>query len=212
MTAKTRPEPGKLELGQRVIVRRSQNYMRGRPPEERYIPAVVVKVGRVWVDLESVDLDRPKTWRMRMDRQSEDTGYTGSNASFFTLEQHAWDMAQDQAMRTLRDHGIDLRMGSPWRGREIELADILKLDLGQPVTRNVSLTAEDYNAPLIDGSRHPLHGVPQEVLDAGRRATRTAAKCRDVEPSYADPIADAVLTEAMPALRAWLVGNERSRS
>jgi hypothetical protein len=134
MTAKkARPELGKLEPGQRVIVRRSPNDMRGRPAEERYIPAVVTKVGRVWVDLEGTERRTQwsglPTWRMRMDRQDEGTQYSGSNASFATLDQHAWDETRDWALATLRDHGIDLRHDSPWRGREIELADHLsKID------------------------------------------------------------------------------------
>jgi hypothetical protein len=122
---------GKLEPGQPVMVRRSQNDMIRRPAEQRYIPAVVTRVGRVWADLESQESDgrTPRGWRMRMDRQDEGTQYSGSNASFATLDQHAWDETQDWAMAVFQDHGIDFRSGSPWRGREIELADHLaKLD------------------------------------------------------------------------------------
>lgn len=124
--SKTRPELGKLDPGQRVIVRRSPNDMRRRPPEERYIPAVVTKAAQVWVTLEQADDGpRPKTWRMRRDTQNEGSNYSSLNASFATLEQHAWDQAAWSALAVLRDHGIELARQSPWHGREIELAELL---------------------------------------------------------------------------------------
>lgn len=122
-----RPELGKLTKGQRVMVRRSSNETRRVAALEQYwIPAVVVKAGRVWVDLETAEGHRPRrTWRMRKDRQDEGTQYSGSNASFATLEQHEWDETNSWALAALQSHGIDLRYDSPWRGREIELAGIL---------------------------------------------------------------------------------------
>jgi hypothetical protein len=128
-TTTTRPELGKLEAGQKVMVRRSSNDMRGRDPEARYIPAVVTKVGRVWVDLSRSDLAGSaighRTWRMRMDRQDEATQYSGSNDSFATLDQHAWDEAQRWAHGVLEEHGIRLESSSRWRGQETVLADLL---------------------------------------------------------------------------------------
>lgn len=129
MAENIRPELGKLEQGQQVMVRRSLNDSRGRMLEDRYIPARVTKVGRVWVTLEATTHPHRGIWRMRLDTQDEGTKYSGSNASFLTMDQHAWDETRDWALATLRDHGIDLRSDSPWRGREIELADHLaKID------------------------------------------------------------------------------------
>lgn len=119
-----RPKLGELEPGQRVMVRRSYNDMRSRPPEERYIPAVVVKAARVWIELERADGLRG-SWRMRRDTQDEGTQYSGSNARFLTVEQHAWEETRDWADSVLRDNGITLDARSPWRGREIQLADLL---------------------------------------------------------------------------------------
>lgn len=120
---------GKLWIGQRVMVRRSSNDSRGRKPEDTYIPAVVVKVGRVWVALESERFGqspRPCVWRMRMDTQDEgNRQYPQGNASFATFEQHEWDMAKREAFQSLRNYGIELNATSWWRGREIELAEII---------------------------------------------------------------------------------------
>lgn len=131
MTRQTRPELGDLTPEQPVMVRRSPNDMRRRPPEDRWIPARVVKVGRVWIDLEGVDDGWPKTWRMRRDTQSEGTQYSGSNASFATLDQHQWDETMAWARSVLKDNGIDLRNDSPWRGREVELADLVAKAAGR---------------------------------------------------------------------------------
>ena len=76
-------------------------------------------------DLERVGDGWPKTWRMRRDTQNEGSQYSGSNSRFLTMDQHAWEETQTWALAVLQDHGIDLRSNSPWRGREIELADIL---------------------------------------------------------------------------------------
>jgi hypothetical protein len=123
----TRPKLGKLEVGHPVMVCRSNNDMQRRPDSERYIPAVVAKVGRVWVDLEKPGSESWSIyrWRMRTDNQREGLAYSGSNASFATLEQHAWDKTQNWARGVLSEHGIQIRHDSRWRGQEVELADLI---------------------------------------------------------------------------------------
>lgn len=120
---------GKLEVGQKVMVRRSPNDSRGRAPEDQYVPAVVTKVGRVWVDLRRSDLPENAlgfgTWRMRIDTQNQASKYSGSNASFATLDQHAWDQTRAWAFGVLKEHGLRVDHGTKWYGREIELAETL---------------------------------------------------------------------------------------
>lgn len=101
--------------------------MRNRPAEDRYIPAEVVKVGRVWVEIEKPGASEWSIyrWRMRMDVQNEATQYSGSDASFLTLEQYAWEETQTWARGVLIEHGIRLDQDSRWNGREAELADLL---------------------------------------------------------------------------------------
>lgn len=125
-----RPDLGELTPGQPVMVRRSPNDSRGRKPEDRYIPAVVVKAARVWVDLERLGTGWPQSWRMRRDTQDEGTQYSGSNASFATMEQHAWDETQIWARGVLEENGIRLDHRSRWDGREIELADLISKATG----------------------------------------------------------------------------------
>jgi hypothetical protein len=124
-----RPELGDLKPGQKVMVRRSPNDMRHRPDSDWYIPAVVVKAARVWVDLSRSDLSGNqlghRTWRMRRDTQDEATQYSGSNDSFATLDQHEWDETQHWARGVLEDNGIRIDHSSPWRGRQVELADLI---------------------------------------------------------------------------------------
>lgn len=124
-----RPPLGELEAGQPVMVRRSAGHMRGRPVEDRYIPAVVVKAARVWVEIAMSDVDLPTwslyRWRMRRDTQNEGASYSSGNASFATLDQHSWDEAMDRARGVLAENGINLERDSLWRGREVELADMI---------------------------------------------------------------------------------------
>jgi len=125
-----RPELGELKPGQPVMVYRSPNDMRRRQPEERAIPAVVVKAARVWVDLQKAgEEDLPEwsvnRWRMRRDTQDEATQFSGSNCRFVTLEQHDWEETRRWALGFLRENGIEIRTSGKWHGREVELADII---------------------------------------------------------------------------------------
>lgn len=47
---------------------------------------------------------------------------------------------------------------------------------------------------------HPLHDVPQAILEAARAVLAGAALEKDVDPDAADPIADAVVIQLLP----WL--------
>lgn len=129
MTDRGKPALGKLEPGQDVVVIRSPNSSRHRKPEDCRIPAKVIKVARVWVELERSGLAQSqlghRTWRMRLDTQDEGTQFSGSNDRFLTVEQNAWEETRDWARGVLRDNGIDLRGGSPWIGREAELVDLI---------------------------------------------------------------------------------------
>lgn len=129
MTATERPPLGKLKPGQKVMVRRSAIDMRNRPAEDRYVPAQVVKVGRVWVTLSRSDLVLSQLghqeWRMRMDTQAEASQFSGNNASFLTMEQYAWEEARHWGRGVLTEHGIQLATGSRWHGREAELAELI---------------------------------------------------------------------------------------
>lgn len=123
--SKTWPALGKLKPGQQVMVRRSMNDRRGRTPEDQYIPAVVTKVGRVWAEMERSGGGFLYRWRMRMDTQDQGTPYSGSNANFLTMEQHAWRETLDRALAVLRLNGITLQYESVWIGREVELANLI---------------------------------------------------------------------------------------
>lgn len=120
-----RPELGTLKAGDEVFVVRRGYEMRGREPGDRYIPATVAKVGRVWIDIE-VSIER-RTHKMRLDTQREQSNYSAGVRSFVTPEQKAWDERLNDARRFLgKKHRIRADIDSPWYGREIELADLIR--------------------------------------------------------------------------------------
>jgi hypothetical protein len=124
-----RPELGELVPGQRVMVYRSTNDMHCREPEERAVPARIVKANRVWIELETANFVPSqighRTWRMRRNTQDEASRYSGSDASFATLEQYEWDETRNWAAGFLEKQGIRVDWWRPWSGREVELADII---------------------------------------------------------------------------------------
>lgn len=127
MSRKGRPALGELKPGQDVIVVRSPNDQRNRQPDDIRLPAKVIKVARVWVTLG--DPRKPDwsiyRWKMRMDTQDEGSDFSGSNARFVTIEQNEWEETRAWAQGVLREAGVDIRSGSPWAGREVELADFI---------------------------------------------------------------------------------------
>jgi len=124
-----RPDLGELKPGQRVMVYR--NTGKGwLPAEDRWTPAEIVRVGRVWVYIASVSttvgydgrVHGARAWRMRKDSQDEGT----RRLDFFrTMEQHAWEKNQRRARVVLEENGIRIERHSPWYDREIELADLI---------------------------------------------------------------------------------------
>lgn len=125
MSAQGRPALGKPAVGDLVYVIRSANDMRGRKPEDRAIPAKVVKVARVWVTVET-ETGYSRERRFRISDQSDGSNYPGSSERFVTSEQLAWEITRRGANEYLRDQGVDIGYRSPWRGREVELAALLK--------------------------------------------------------------------------------------
>jgi len=126
---KGRPELGELAVGQDVIVYLSSNDSRRKTRDQTRVPARVTKAARVWIELERVGDGYPKTWRMRRDVQGEGTQYPGSNAHFATKEQYEWDETAAWAHGILREQGITVEHRSPWKNREIELADLIAAHL-----------------------------------------------------------------------------------
>lgn len=148
-----RPELGELTAGQDVIVVRSPNDQLGRKPEEWYISARIVKASRVWIEIERADLQPSqlghRTWRMRRDTQAEGSSFSGGNARFRTLQQHAWREAQWQARQVLAAQGIGVGIASPWSGREAELVDAIE--------RGREYTGHMVNLPLLVDPYHLVH-------------------------------------------------------
>lgn len=126
MTATTRPELGHIAEGDTVyVIRPSYRYARrnDRPAPTR---AVVVKAARVWLTIRSDDKWATE-WRMRRDTQDEnDRDYPQRNARFVTAAQLAYEQTAREAVDLIHEQGIDIRLRSPWRGREIELAALLR--------------------------------------------------------------------------------------
>lgn len=87
----------------------------GRQPASE---AVVTKVGRVWITVGA-------RLRLRLDDQTDGSGYA-YGAHFYTRAQWAEEQEKKEAVKFLRDQGIELRYDSVLRGREVALANIIR--------------------------------------------------------------------------------------
>lgn len=125
MATDERPELGAVAVGRSVIVAQSN----GRRME--YVPATVVRVARVWIDVEPENGHHLNYYNRRFRMDSQYTGKNGS-ARFHTLEQYAWDLRQTAAHDYVRAQGLEVGRydPSPWKGRELELANVLRAHEG----------------------------------------------------------------------------------
>lgn len=126
-----KPELGPVAVGDHLLVL-PRSYGRGSRPEP--IDAVVTKIGRVWIDLEST-APRPvnaraQTWRMRLDTQS-DAGPKEQQqyaTTYVTAEQYAWSQRNAAVEAYLREVKVRLDYESPWNEpkRRIVLTNLLR--------------------------------------------------------------------------------------
>jgi hypothetical protein len=119
------PPAGDLHPNQEVIVKTGGNHALHNP--SRRVAARIETVARVWITIRG---ESGRTWRMRRDTQSENTGYGVGGARFRTIEQDQWEAIQRAAFDYLAEQGIEIKPGSRWRGREVEVAGILRSHLG----------------------------------------------------------------------------------
>lgn len=89
-------------------------------------PGTIVKIGRVWVDIQPDN--RGVVRRFRMDTQSDGSGI-GYGTHFYTLDQWAEHQRQKAASEFLRDQGITIESRSPWHRRATELADLIRASI-----------------------------------------------------------------------------------
>lgn len=87
----------------------------------------VVKIGRVWIEVQPEGYGPGYTLRFRLDTQTNGS-QIGVPARFYTLDQWAEKQRRAEATAFLHEQGISIDNRSLWRGREIELAKRLGLE------------------------------------------------------------------------------------
>lgn len=116
-----RPALGPVNVGDTLLVFEAR-YHRSKIPNPP-IDATVVKVGRVWIDLEEANevASFRRTWRLRLDTQDDGTKGSAYHDRFMTADQYAWQQKVSEARQVLDDAKIRLDFGSPWREDEDRL-------------------------------------------------------------------------------------------
>lgn len=89
--------------------------------------AEVVKVARVWITIK-YEGKYSSERRFRLDDQTDGSDI-GSPSRFYTMEQWEEKKLRDEASVFLVSQGITIEYGSQWRGREIELAALVRARL-----------------------------------------------------------------------------------
>lgn len=114
----------KVKVGDEVVVSNG----RGTKPYR----ATVEKVARVWITVRPTGSSHALTERFRLNDQTDGWTGAGGPGRFYTLEQWAEREAEMAAQAFLREQGITLEWGSPWRKRLPELADAVRKTLDVP--------------------------------------------------------------------------------
>lgn len=138
MTPAERPPLPKLSKGDTLVMRSGT---RGRRDGQRDTEVRVVTVGRKYVHVIAADkyeeylaaAPEARSWRWTLrkfllaDQREGDRGTRiGYSASIATAEQQAYDVLHLGVAEYLRDQGVTVEQRSPWFGREVELANLLK--------------------------------------------------------------------------------------
>lgn len=105
-----RPALGTLRPGDPVVLIDPDHHC--YHPGDGTYPASVVKVARVWVTVRR-DVGGAEI-KLRMDSQSQETGYGHGGYRFVTPEQRAYDERMRAARQTLTDAGVRLDYHSPF--------------------------------------------------------------------------------------------------
>lgn len=90
--------------------------------------AEVVKVARVWITIK-YEGKYSSERRFRLDTQTDGDVQYGNGVRFYTMDQWEEKQRRDEASIFLHKQGITIEYGSPWRGREIELAALVRTRL-----------------------------------------------------------------------------------
>lgn len=86
--------------------------------------AEVVKIARVWITVKYLGKYSHES-KFRLDIQTDGSNY-GTPSRFYTMDQWEEKQRRDEASIFLSEQGISLEYRSPWRGREIELANVIR--------------------------------------------------------------------------------------
>lgn len=119
----TGPEMGKLVKGDELRVS-------GRDDRRSLeVRVQVIKVGRVWVDVEPLDGEYLPHYyrRFRMDTRASESGH----GRIYTDEQWAWSQRVSAAHRYLAEIGVQADFGSRFRNDPLSLANAIRRGLGE---------------------------------------------------------------------------------
>jgi len=101
-----------VKVGDTVIVTEFR-----RDPRE----ATVTKVGRVWFTIGEGHYEE----KFRLDDGTTGSGYSSAPHAY-TREQWAAKQQSEEAYAYLREQGVSIDYGSPWRSRAVELANLIR--------------------------------------------------------------------------------------
>lgn len=121
-----------LTIGQPVIITYGDRTAPSR--------GTVTKIGRVWCEITTTGEYRI-TRKFRIDDQSDGIGI-GHGIHFYTEAQWTERQLRTRATDLLRDQGIRVDYDSPWRGREVELADLIVAHLAAAAAASADTTKE----------------------------------------------------------------------
>lgn len=120
-----KPELGDLRIGDEVNVRNESG-----SHTVRYVRARVVKVSRVWIDLEPLDGYLHET-RFRRDNQTAKARPEHWTPYFRTDEQVAWEQRRTRAHEYLREIGVHADPASRFAHDALGLANAIRRGLGE---------------------------------------------------------------------------------
>lgn len=113
-----------VEVGDEIVMVYRSGRMTNGKSDDKIVRAVVTISRPVNLEIRSVDQHPERVWKVRRDtRKAEMYGWRA-----YTAHEHDVNERRRAARAFLREQGIGISSyePSPWRGREIELAGVVK--------------------------------------------------------------------------------------
>jgi len=119
-----------------ILIHRTGRLTNGKS-DDRTVEVVVTEAKRINLAVQEIEAkgdSHQRTWNVRRDNRKESVDSSGYGWHAYTVEEHENSQRTREAWTFLHEQGISISSSVLWRGREIELADLIRAHLAKDLS------------------------------------------------------------------------------